>query len=351
MNILVIYTLLICFTLGAFILVNAYMDKNLNIIFIALLLLVILLLPITFFEEKYSTYHHFVIERELFSVLGYSIKPAIPYLLFLGLIRGRGFKGALWGVPIYINFVICSLSVPFTLVFDFTQKNQFIRGPLNFLSFAIGFLYIILIIVYSIKKFSNQRVGEIGICIWLAMLLVVSLFLEIRLDIEYLFASIVPISLIFYYMYLYTMNFKLDHLTGVYGRACFELEVKRIAKRRSCGILMVDINGLKKINDEKGHQAGDQVIRQVAESIEQTLPVTMKLYRIGGDEFIALWKNTTNAKMETFIEKFRTVMGKKDFSVSIGSDFYSNGNGTLEEAIKRADEEMYRDKKQRYGRQ
>ena len=79
--------------------------------------------------------------------------------------------------------------------------------------------------------------------------------------------------------------------------------------------------------------------------------IIMKLYRIGGDEFIALWKNTTNAKMETFIEKFRTVMGKKDFSVSIGSDFYSNGNGTLEEAIKRADEEMYRDKQQRYGRQ
>ena len=49
---------------------------------------------------------------------------------------------------------------------------------------------------------------------------------------------------------------------------------------------MVDINGLKKINDEKGHQVGDQVIRQVVESIEQTLPVTMKLYRIGGDEYI-----------------------------------------------------------------
>lgn len=227
MNVMIIYTLLVCCTLGVLVLANTYMDKNTNMIFFSIIFVIIALLPITYYETKYSKLDYLETRRQICTALGYVLKPVIPYLTFLSLIRGKGLKGVLWGIPIYVNAILCIVSIHISVVFYFTDANQFIRGSLNFLPFVIGMLYVALIFIYSIKIFSNQRVGEIFICMWLAFQIVLTLFLEIKYRVPYLFVSVVPIIVAFYYIYLYTLNFKLDALAEVYSRTCYEIEIKK----------------------------------------------------------------------------------------------------------------------------
>lgn len=349
MNVMIIYTLLVCCTLGVLVLANTYIDKNTNIIFFSIIFVIVALLPITYYEIKYSKLNYLETGRQVCTALGYMLKSVIPYLTFISLIRGKGLKGVLWGMPIYINAILCILSIHIPVIFYFTEANQFIRGSLNFLPFAIGMLYVVLIFIYSIKIFSNQRVGEIFICMWLAFQTVFTLFVEIKYREPYLFVSVVPIIVVFYYIYLYTLNFKLDALTGVYSRACYEIELKKMKKCNSCGVLVIDINGLKTINDKEGHQKGDEVIKKVAIALQENTPITMKLYRAGGDEFIGLWKNASKKKMDHIIEQLRIAVDKTRYSVSMGSDIYifcnNDNEDTIEDSIRRADRRMYDEKR------
>ena len=84
-----------------------------------------------------------------------------------------------------------------------------------------------------------------------------------------------------------------DELTGLPNRRLFEERLTHALDRcRRTGtpmaLLLLDLDGFKKINDSFGHQAGDQVLREVAQNLRETLHTTDTLARIGGDEFVLL---------------------------------------------------------------
>lgn len=89
-----------------------------------------------------------------------------------------------------------------------------------------------------------------------------------------------------------------DSLTGLYNRHRFDEELGRFAAhhRRYGGdgaLLLLDLDGLKGVNDRLGHQAGDQLIRAVADSLSRRLRTTDFLARLGGDEFAVLLPQTS----------------------------------------------------------
>jgi diguanylate cyclase len=84
-----------------------------------------------------------------------------------------------------------------------------------------------------------------------------------------------------------------DELTGLPNRRLFEERLSHALDRSRrtntpLALLILDLNGFKKINDSFGHQAGDQVLREVAHNLRETLHTTDTLARIGGDEFVLL---------------------------------------------------------------
>jgi diguanylate cyclase len=99
-----------------------------------------------------------------------------------------------------------------------------------------------------------------------------------------------------------------DPLTSVFNRRAFERDVRREIGRCSrhggiFSVAMIDVDGLKAINDTKGHAAGDAALRSLARSLRASIRGEDSAYRIGGDEFAALLPEATARQTETVMQR------------------------------------------------
>jgi len=144
-----------------------------------------------------------------------------------------------------------------------------------------------------------------------------------------------------------------DSLTGLYNRAYFEEELKRMNHPRyyPLNVVMIDINGLKAVNDAFGHQQGDQLLKNLSELLKSTSRKGDILTRLGGDEFAMILPNTAPSETEAFCQRLNVNCQQAQFkpaylkpNISIG---YATQNGSLinsEELIREADHKMYQNK-------
>lgn len=148
--------------------------------------------------------------------------------------------------------------------------------------------------------------------------------------------------------YLKFLSYR-DMLTMLYNRNKYIeiLDDGMNRKVNQTGVAYIDLNGLKKINDQQGHEAGDIRIRGAARIIWDIFPE--HAYRIGGDEFVVIVPEISEAEFEQKMQKLRDVMLKNEVSVSIGS-VYGEKEENLEQMLKEADQKMYVEKKQYHQR-
>ncbi|WJH34130.1 diguanylate cyclase [Paenibacillus sp. CC-CFT747] len=149
-----------------------------------------------------------------------------------------------------------------------------------------------------------------------------------------------------------------DALTGLPNRALFSdrLQLALIqAKRtsRKLGVLFLDLDGFKAVNDEHGHEAGDQLLQEVADRLAGTVRSGDTVARLGGDEFIVLLPDIAERMdAETVAEKIReqvsapfALEGSMAYvSTSIGMALYPYHGDEAQDLIKHADLAMYRAK-------
>jgi diguanylate cyclase (GGDEF)-like protein len=142
-----------------------------------------------------------------------------------------------------------------------------------------------------------------------------------------------------------------DPITGIYNRAYFEEEVNRLSKGRQLptSVVIVDMDGLKRINDTYGHPIGDESIRTVAHLLKSIFRGSDVVARFGGDEFGILLpfadERTVNKiinRMNTKISNYNETSSIK-ISLSIGCCTVTDGND-LVQAINVADQNMYKEK-------
>ncbi len=150
-----------------------------------------------------------------------------------------------------------------------------------------------------------------------------------------------------------------DELTGLLNRRAYEddiLNLPDIPPEQDFVYAAIDINGLKVINDELGHAAGDEIIQGAAECLKKTLGNYGKVYRVGGDEFVAIFfadETQLQAVMEDLEKRIISWEGKIVKSLSLSSGFVSKrefGNETIVNMAKAADERMYKAKSAYYSR-
>ncbi|WP_200763840.1 diguanylate cyclase [Nitrosophilus alvini] len=151
-----------------------------------------------------------------------------------------------------------------------------------------------------------------------------------------------------------------DGLTGAYNRRYLDEFAKKAipqAKRSgiSYGILMIDIDYFKMVNDTYGHDAGDIVIKELVNTIEENIRDSDVIVRFGGEEFMVLLYNTDKNGAFTVAEKIRNSFKKKKIdvgpekiekSVSIGISIFPEDTDSLWKAIKYADLALYRAKEE-----
>ena len=143
-----------------------------------------------------------------------------------------------------------------------------------------------------------------------------------------------------------------DALTGLYNRAFFEEEMERIGRGRQfpVSIVMADVNELKRTNDNLGHAAGDELLRRAAQALRSAFRAEDVVARIGGDEFAALLLSTDAAAASVALPRIRSslvrlnaLQGGASVSLALGAGTAEEG-GTLSNAFKEADAQMYIDK-------
>jgi diguanylate cyclase (GGDEF)-like protein len=143
-----------------------------------------------------------------------------------------------------------------------------------------------------------------------------------------------------------------DALTGLYNRAFFDAELDRLACGRSfpVSVVAIDLDGLKRANDTRGHEYGDALIVKAAQFIRSAFRAEDPVARVGGDEFTVLLLGVDETVGQSVVDRLRQAMLEANrqadgllLSMSVGVATGYDGGG-LRQAIKLADERMYADK-------
>lgn len=152
-----------------------------------------------------------------------------------------------------------------------------------------------------------------------------------------------------------------DAMTGTYNRRMgMELLEKYMGLSERTGtplsICFIDVNNLKKVNDVYGHNAGDELIKDTAVLLHNSIRDTDILCRLGGDEFLIIFPKCNRDNAEEIwkrIEKYcdaANLATKKNYTISMSRGFAEYEVGVrLEYFVEMADNEMYEDKKRKKG--
>ena len=144
-----------------------------------------------------------------------------------------------------------------------------------------------------------------------------------------------------------------DTLTGLYNRTFFEEEMRRLGdgRRLPVGIIVCDVDGLKLINDSLGHDRGDRLLKDAAQTIRGCFRDSDVVARIGGDEFAVLVPECSKEVAEESVDRIKKAVTQHNqlypeptLSISVGYAITTNENSSMASVFKEADNNMYRDK-------
>lgn len=146
-----------------------------------------------------------------------------------------------------------------------------------------------------------------------------------------------------------------DYLTGIQNRNAFELYMRNLQAKETYhnfGFISIDLNNLKMINDTLGHQAGDKYIRNCVDLLKKFESEECILYRIGGDEFAFIVINTNLQKITDLRKNIiksvnlHNLSAEMQISIAVGEAvFEAKIDEDLSDTLKRADQDMYDNKK------
>ena len=152
-----------------------------------------------------------------------------------------------------------------------------------------------------------------------------------------------------------------DPLTGVGSKVAYEKEVDRLGVKMMMpsfhfGIVMIDLNFLKRTNDTYGHDIGDMAISSLALIICDIFRHS-SVYRIGGDEFVVIVQGEDYEYVGSLLEKIRNLLNETDpnlapyeaVSAAVGYAEFTDEDNEYKDVFKRADDDMYTEKKRMHG--
>lgn len=145
---------------------------------------------------------------------------------------------------------------------------------------------------------------------------------------------------------LQKMSFE-DGLTRLNNRNKFNqvMDELKVTPPKSMGVVYLDLNGLKEVNDRFGHEAGDKLIKKSAKIIYDIFGVDA--FRIGGDEFVAIVVNDSKESFVNKVKSTKALMKQKEVSISVGTSFREE-NCDIEKQLADADMKMYEEKQKFY---
>ncbi|MBO4749285.1 MAG: GGDEF domain-containing protein [Lachnospiraceae bacterium] len=330
------YVLLVM--LGGMFMLSAYdvfLEKKMIYMLRVALVTLLALSVFEWAEDLCSRLDHPTIWRVLLSAVCYSLRPIIILMIICLVIKK---VNKLVMIPAILN-VVLSFSAFFSdIVFSYTADNRFQRGPLGYSAYVISLFYVLGLLVVSIRTVPKHSQEESVVVFFLAFAAIGAAWLALSA-----YDNVVNVTyaaeILLYYLYTYSLFTKRDTLTGLYNRQSFYGDMEKYPESIG-GVISIDMNELKWINDTLGHAAGDAALKAVSDIFVKYADAHGRIYRIGGDEFIVFCRKRFVKDMQKTVDKMRTAIDEAGYSCAFG---ISDGK-SVEEMIHEADERMYEDK-------
>lgn len=325
---------------------TVFLDKKTTIRMYVLVATVFLLSIVVYVEFSVANVAEYKELRTILMAVRYSATPIIIAQIIMALV-----KKLRWFIfiPALALVALDVVSVFTGIVFYIDENNNFHRGPLGFAPFVMVGLYSILLI-YLLIKHSNKRMIEIVPIIFLAFALGSGLVLPFVFQGEFanIFCIIIAIALFAYFEFSVLQLTKKDSLTGLLNRHAYYSDISNDPKSITA-IISIDMNGLKAINDNIGHAAGDEAIVTLASCFSRSIHSKQSGYRIGGDEFIIVCWKTCKEEVRDIVEQIKKNVSETKYSCAIGYSFNTTGEKTVDEMVKESDSMMYQEKDKYYA--
>lgn len=140
-----------------------------------------------------------------------------------------------------------------------------------------------------------------------------------------------------------------DALTGLKNRHALNSYMQNLKADGGIGVVYADITGLKRVNDNEGHLAGDQLILRAAKCFSSAFKDYM-VFRIGGDELLAVCSPISKEKLEQNADLLRKSTESHNVNLAVGTVWQENGKVDMDLLLSVSEKEMYKEKSAYYKR-
>jgi len=139
-----------------------------------------------------------------------------------------------------------------------------------------------------------------------------------------------------------------DALTGLENRRAWDESLQRYLQEGQVAVAMIDLDGLKLINDSQGHEAGDAHLSKFGADLRSAVTDPIRAYRFAGDEYALMIPGPSNLALREVLERLSTTAGVAAFSYGLAHS--ADHNGDAKALMDTADNRMYEMKRLRKAR-
>ena len=249
----------------------------------------------------------------------------------------------LFYLPILLSVPVLYTSQWTHLIYWFEPSNLYHGADsiLCYYPYLLFLLYVVLFMVFFTARYAMVGAAErrgILISIFAAM---IGVALHVILGVDEDYSTLFAAVLVIYYLSLYVLTAKEDTLTHLLNRQCYYADMEERGSQIT-GVVSVDMNDLKKLNDVQGHDAGDRALKTVADCLMKTRIRGKKVYRIGGDEFAIFYFGNGETDIKNDIEAMRAELAQTEYVCAFGYEMTKGRS--IREVMRLADEQMYANK-------
>lgn len=283
-------------------------------------------------------------DRDIRFVIAFYTEDLLCFIIiFISRISGLLF-GSITGAISLIILIIAAYFITKKLSCEFRAYMAALKFGWRLIVLQLMMFYIMLHILCMLTYSKKEQLRGIVLIVILIMIIGNSYYLVIKSITQSKQAQMAFI----------------DGLTQINNRTAYIEKIKKLEKTRrtiknikSVCCISMDINGLKEINDNLGHLAGDDIIKNFSEILIETIGLSMDCYRTGGDEFTAIGVNISeekvvkdiNSMFETIEELNESRRLPFEISAAVGYAFTDFKTGeSIESTFVRADKKMYEEK-------
>lgn len=285
------------------------------------------------------------------NVIGFALTPVILITLIaicdIKILQAH----KLFILPTLINMIAAVLSPISKSIFYIDGNNHYERGNFFFAFVAVYIINLIFLVACTLHTGEIHHYPIKGKMIALSLFTVSGTSIQLVRPEVYSTWHCVTLALLLYFLLLSDFDSSFDTLTGLYNRAAFEKAAKQMTGRKAFAVIVLDINNFKSINDTYGHDYGDIVLKTVAEIIRKSLDGHYTCFRVGGDEFYIICRETKQERIEYQLKSMTIVLAKERESnrhlptIAYGYSIFRGGDLNFQRILKEADEKMYGFKK------